>query len=195
MATGNSPAASTWFARRWMHVSLVVFAWCVAVWPWAASAQQSAELTLRDTLALALERNPELAAFGKERSATEAAILQAGLLPNPILGIAGDNLGNTRKALRGFYRWPSERPSALRSSSVSSLRISSSMLFSAKRRAHWPSPGASSQFVTSLIHRTGHHYVAASVVARTRPRQSEREADAGATCGKRAMALGKQPIV
>ena len=48
-----------------------------------------------------MQRNPELAAFGKERAVTEAAILQAGVLPNPVLEIAGDNRGNARKAEAG----------------------------------------------------------------------------------------------
>lgn len=65
------------------------------------TASEPVELTLRDALSLALQRNPELAAFGKERSATEAAVLQAGVLPNPVLEIAGDNLGNARKAEAG----------------------------------------------------------------------------------------------
>ena len=59
------------------------------------------ELTLRDALLLTLQRNPELAAFTKERSATDAAILQAGALPNPVLDIIGDDLGNARKAEAG----------------------------------------------------------------------------------------------
>ncbi len=62
------------------------------------TASEPVELTLRDALSLALQRNPELTAFGKERSATEAAILQAGVLPNPVLEIVGDNLRNARKA-------------------------------------------------------------------------------------------------
>lgn len=66
-----------------------------------SAVQEPSELTLRDALSLALQRNPGLAAFGKERSATEAAILQAGVLPNPVLGIVGDNLGNARKADAG----------------------------------------------------------------------------------------------
>ena len=67
----------------------------------ASTAHEPGELTLRDALSLALQRNPELAAFGKERSATEAALLQAGALPNPVLDISGDNLRNTRKADAG----------------------------------------------------------------------------------------------
>jgi cobalt-zinc-cadmium efflux system outer membrane protein len=66
-----------------------------------STAHEPAELTLRDALSLALERNPELAAFGKERFATEGALLQAGALPNPVLDISGDNLGNARKAEAG----------------------------------------------------------------------------------------------
>jgi cobalt-zinc-cadmium efflux system outer membrane protein len=66
----------------------------------AASADAS-ELSLRDALALALKANPELAAFAQEVRATEAAVLQAGVLPNPVLQIGGDNLGNARKAEAG----------------------------------------------------------------------------------------------
>ncbi len=40
-------------------------------------------ITLRQALALALAKNPELAAFSWEVRAQEAATLQAGLLPNP----------------------------------------------------------------------------------------------------------------
>lgn len=67
----------------------------------AYADHEPTELTLRDALSLALQRNPELAAFGKERSATEAAVLQAGVLPNPVLDIGGDNLRNARKAEAG----------------------------------------------------------------------------------------------
>ena len=67
----------------------------------ASTLHESAALTLRDALALALQRNPDLAAFGEERSATEAALLQAGALPNPVLDISGDNLRNARKAEAG----------------------------------------------------------------------------------------------
>ncbi|MBE0615196.1 MAG: TolC family protein [Burkholderiales bacterium] len=66
-----------------------------------SAVHEPAELTLSDALSLALQRNPELAAFGKERSATEAALLQASALPNPVLDIAGDNLRNLRKAEAG----------------------------------------------------------------------------------------------
>jgi cobalt-zinc-cadmium efflux system outer membrane protein len=67
----------------------------------ASTLHEPTDLTLRDALALALQRNPDLAAFGKERSATEAALLQAGALPNPVLDVSGDNLRNARKAEAG----------------------------------------------------------------------------------------------
>ncbi len=67
----------------------------------ASAMHEPSEMTLRDALSLALQRNPELAAFGKERLATEGALVQAGALPNPVLDIAGDNLRNPRKAETG----------------------------------------------------------------------------------------------
>ncbi len=47
-----------------------------------------AVLQLTDALALALQGNPELAAFSSEVRAGEARVLQAGLLPNPGLELA-----------------------------------------------------------------------------------------------------------
>jgi cobalt-zinc-cadmium efflux system outer membrane protein len=44
-------------------------------------------LTLTDALALALRGNPELAAFSYEVRAAEARVLQAGVLPNPEIGV------------------------------------------------------------------------------------------------------------
>lgn len=65
--------------------------------PAAAQAQTPPALTLERALELARQRNPELAAAAREQQATEAAIEQAGVLPNPELELAGDNLGNERK--------------------------------------------------------------------------------------------------
>lgn len=123
MTTGHPPAVSAASVRRRTHASFISCALFAAAWPWAATAQdmrppltmqgrqfaqttdlavhEPAELTLRDALSLALQRNPELAAFGKERSAAEAAILQAGVLPNPVLAIVGDSLRNVRRAEAG----------------------------------------------------------------------------------------------
>lgn len=52
-------------------------------------------LTLRDALALALERNPELTAFSWEVRAAEARALQAGLRPNPTLSVDLENVAGS----------------------------------------------------------------------------------------------------
>ncbi|MDP1558859.1 MAG: TolC family protein [Nitrosomonas sp.] len=54
---------------------------------------EKAALTLRDAVQLALQHNPELAAFAKEMGALEGVILQAGLLPNPQLLIDAEDVG------------------------------------------------------------------------------------------------------
>jgi cobalt-zinc-cadmium efflux system outer membrane protein len=58
--------------------------------------QEQKDLTLRDAALLALQRNPELAAFEKEKRALRGATLQAGLLPNPELSINVENIGNVQ---------------------------------------------------------------------------------------------------
>lgn len=58
-------------------------------------------LTLDQAIAFALERNPELAALAQEMLATDAAVTQAGVLPNPEVVVGGDNLGNARKREAG----------------------------------------------------------------------------------------------
>lgn len=52
-------------------------------------------LSLRDALAAALLRSPDLAATGYEVRAREAEALQAGLLPNPELEVELENFGGT----------------------------------------------------------------------------------------------------
>lgn len=56
--------------------------------------EEKTDLTLRDAALLTLQRNPELAAFAKEKRALEGATLQAGLLPNPELSVNVENMGN-----------------------------------------------------------------------------------------------------
>ena len=65
-------------------------------YPNQSPAQERRELTLRDAALLALQRNPELAAFEKERRALKGATLQAGLLPNPELSMNVENIGNVQ---------------------------------------------------------------------------------------------------
>tara|TARA_R110000787_G_scaffold253717_3_gene359089 strand:- start:370 stop:1821 length:1452 start_codon:yes stop_codon:yes gene_type:complete len=54
-------------------------------------------LTLREALTLTLTKNPELAAFSWEVRASDARILQAGLLPNPELGAEVENFGGSNE--------------------------------------------------------------------------------------------------
>lgn len=58
-------------------------------------------LTLAIALGLALARNPELIGYDWEIRGAEARYLQAGLLPNPELGITTEDFGG-RGDLRGF---------------------------------------------------------------------------------------------
>jgi cobalt-zinc-cadmium efflux system outer membrane protein len=69
----------------------------------AALAQDSsmAALTLDQAIGFALERNPELAALAQEILATDAAVTQAGVLPNPEVAVGGDKLFNARKRESG----------------------------------------------------------------------------------------------
>ncbi len=53
------------------------------------------DLTLRDSLALALLENPTLAAYSWETRVREAEALQAGLLPNPELTVEGEDFAGT----------------------------------------------------------------------------------------------------
>lgn len=59
----------------------------------AATGEPTGTVTLRQALALALMRNPELRAFSWEVRAREAATLQAGLLHNPTIGADLQDLG------------------------------------------------------------------------------------------------------
>ena len=101
MPSGISPAAFVAVIRRRMRGPIIVCAVCASIWPQIAPAQDPGAITLRDALALTLQRNPELAAYGKERAAAEAAILQAEVLPNPVLSLTVENLGNSRLAQGG----------------------------------------------------------------------------------------------
>jgi len=61
-----------------------------------ASTQEPADtLFLRDALALALLRNPNLATFSWEIRARESAQLQAGVWPNPEIGFEYEDIGGS----------------------------------------------------------------------------------------------------
>ena len=57
-------------------------------------------VTLRQALAVALMKNPELAVFSWETRAAEARMLQASLRPNPELGVGSEHFGGSG-AVRG----------------------------------------------------------------------------------------------
>jgi outer membrane protein, heavy metal efflux system len=60
------------------------------------------DLNLRDALVLALRNNPSLAAFSWEVRVRDAEALQAGLAPNPDLGLQVENFAGSDE-LRGFH--------------------------------------------------------------------------------------------
>jgi len=65
------------------------------------SPESTEPITLREAVALALVKNPELQAFDQEIRAREANIVQAGLLPNPTLDATNENFAGQR-AFKGF---------------------------------------------------------------------------------------------
>jgi cobalt-zinc-cadmium efflux system outer membrane protein len=58
----------------------------------ARTAEPAAPLDLRSALALALQFNPGLSSALREREATDAAVLQAGAWPNPVLDAQVEDL-------------------------------------------------------------------------------------------------------
>ncbi|HEX8875066.1 MAG TPA: TolC family protein [Nitrosospira sp.] len=60
----------------------------------AQPAEEKGDLTLRDAIKLALERNPELASFDKEVRALGGVRIQAGLFRNPDLDVVTEDVGS-----------------------------------------------------------------------------------------------------
>ncbi|MHB1096388.1 MAG: TolC family protein [Gemmatimonadaceae bacterium] len=58
-------------------------------------------LSLRDAVALVLLHSPDLAAFAWEARAREARVLQAGRLPNPVIGVMSEDFGATSRSSGG----------------------------------------------------------------------------------------------
>lgn len=98
---GTDAPDATWRIAQARNAALPAAPVSDEVRPPTTTAAEPAELSLREALALALKANSELAAFSQEVRATEAAVLQAGVLPNPVLEIGADNLANARKAEAG----------------------------------------------------------------------------------------------
>ena len=76
----------------------------------AAIAEPTGAITLRDALALAISRNPELGVFPYELRAADARKLQAGLRPNPELGDRDRGVRRQRRPQR-FRRGRDDRSS------------------------------------------------------------------------------------
>ncbi len=57
-----------------------------------ASPEPTGELTLRQAVELAFDGNPDLAAFSWEVRSGDARILQAGLIPNPDIGLETEDI-------------------------------------------------------------------------------------------------------
>src|SRR5262245_18631521 len=83
--------------RRIFFVAICLLA--AASSPAAADefAEPVGELTLRDAVVAALRASPELAASSWMIRAKEAEGLQAGVLPNPELGVSVEDVGNFGK--------------------------------------------------------------------------------------------------
>lgn len=63
-------------------------------------AEPTGAISLHDALALSLARNPRIAAFAREIEAAEGRLVQAGLRPNPELGLLVEKIGG-KGAMRG----------------------------------------------------------------------------------------------
>lgn len=91
------------FAGRLLALACAFGVWSALQHPSAAATTDATTnaLTLRHALALTLERSPDLAVYPHELRALEARQLQAGLRPNPELGVAVENVLGTGTT-RGF---------------------------------------------------------------------------------------------
>ena len=61
----------------------------------ASASEPRGTVSLRQALALALEHNPDLAAFSSDMRAADAHILQARLIPNPELEMTSENVAGS----------------------------------------------------------------------------------------------------
>ncbi len=119
-----------------------------------AKLEPTGDLTLRQALALALLHNPQLEAHAWQMRASEAAILQSHLSPNPVLGLRVENFGGD-DALREF------------DGAVSTLRISQAIELGDKRlrrtqlarRLHTLATWDYEAERLTVIAQTGHRYI------------------------------------
>ena len=101
-----------------------------------APAEENSDLTLRDAVRLALQHNPELAAFAKEMRALEGVTLQVGLLRNPDLVVNIENVGNVQK-LQGPLNSPDapESDTAKVAQQLATIRLNQLIELGGKRAA------------------------------------------------------------
>lgn len=117
-------------------------------------AEPQGDLSLRQALSMSLLHNPQLEASAWQLSASEAAILQSSLSPNPVLGLKVENFGG-EGGLSEF------------DSAVTTLRISQAIELGGKRgkrirlaqdqhtRTAWDYEAQR----LSVIEQTGHRYI------------------------------------
>jgi cobalt-zinc-cadmium efflux system outer membrane protein len=70
--------------------------------PPAEASAPATGLGLSDLVRLSLERHPALAQAGLDVAAAQGRAVQAGLYPNPVVSIRGDEIGRRG----GIYTWP-----------------------------------------------------------------------------------------
>lgn len=88
----------------------------VALAPAARAEELAAALTLRQAVAWALEKSPELAIFSAETRASEARVVQAGVRPNPDVSLALEDFAGS-----GQFRGTRELQTTLQLSQVIEL--------------------------------------------------------------------------
>ena len=76
----------------------IVSAWLFIAVPATAASEPQGELTLKQAVATALARNPELTVSAYELQVTDARVMQAGLKLNPEAAVEFENFAGTRDA-------------------------------------------------------------------------------------------------
>ncbi|MDH4202785.1 MAG: TolC family protein [Phycisphaerae bacterium] len=97
----QSTPASEYSENNYLHDPIVSESTNKSSQDATSKAEPNGILTLGDVLALTLVHNPELNIFSLETRAAQARELQAGLWPNPEIGVEVENVGGTGE-LSGF---------------------------------------------------------------------------------------------
>lgn len=78
---------------------------CFLFYLWPAARASEDTITLREAIALTLERNPGLSAYSHEIRALSARVVQAGLRPNPELAFDSENFNPGPLGSLGWSRF------------------------------------------------------------------------------------------